>query len=327
MIWQGSLTGTMTAVFMNDDNHEGGNAVQAIAEIAAYIGSLEEDTALYEEKNFDKRAEAIDFIEFQVIDQVDELCAGTMPPDQLVQLKQRGVTIKSMLEAIDRGLFQRLRAAIRTTGHTGAAFKNLVATYVDLRANRNEYPEDVGYDNLDIFINGLSPFQTIPEPTRDLDPEMVHYQKTPARIIFELIEKCPVRKDDVFFDVGAGLGQAAILVNLLAGITVKGIEFEPAFCAYARACAADLNLPGVTFINADARQADYSDGTIFFMFTPFKGEIMLEVLSMLRKVSLSKQIRIVTYGPCTAQVALQCWLKMNAPEEDHPYHLAVFKSR
>jgi hypothetical protein len=29
----------------------------------------------------------------------------------------------------------------------------------------------------------------------------------------------------------------------------------------------------VEFINVDARQADYSEGTVFFMFTPFRGEI------------------------------------------------------
>jgi len=317
----------MTADFMNDDNDKETNAAQAIAEIAVYIASMEEDVALYDEKNFNKRAEAIDFIEFQVIDQMEELCSGAIQPDQLAQLKQRALKIKSTLEAIDRRLFQQLRATIRTAAYTGTAFKHLVATYVEVQAGCNEYPEDIGYDNLDIFINGLSPFQTIPEPTKDLHPEMVYYQKTPARIIFELIEKCPVMKADVFFDIGAGLGQAAILVNLLAGITVKGIEFEPAFCEHARACAAELSLPDVTFINADARQADYSDGTIFFMFTPFRGEIMQEVLAMLRKVSLSKEIRIVTYGPCTAQVALQSWLEMDTREESDIYRLAVFKSR
>jgi len=129
-----------------------------------------------------------------------------------------------------------------------------------------------------------------------------------------------------FFDLGSGLGQVAILVNLLAGITVKGIEFEPAFCDYASDCAADLNLSNVTFINVDARKADYSEGTIFFMYTPFKGEILEDVLELLRKESLRRKIKIITYGPCTAQVAVQSWLDLVGPKNPHLYKLAVFTS-
>src|SRR5580692_11631832 len=110
-----------------------------------------------------------------------------------------------------------------------------------------------------------------------------------------------------------------MLVNRLTGITTKGVEFEPAFCAYARDCAAELNLSNVTFINADARKADYSEGTIFFMYTPFTGEILQEVLALLREQSLLRKIRIITYGPCTAEVAGQNWLESITPKVDNIY--------
>ena len=166
----------------------------------------------------------------------------------------------------------------------------------------------------------------MPEQTRDLEPEMVYYQKTPARVVFELVEKSHFSGNDVFFDLGSGLGQAAILVNLLAGVTVKGIEFEPAFCDYARECAAELNLSDVTFINADARKADYSEGTVFFMYTPFSGEILHDVLNRLRKEALLRKIRIITYGPCTEQVALQSWLHPEGPKDDNINKLGIFTS-
>ena len=172
----------------------------------------------------------------------------------------------------------------------------------------------------------------MPEPAKELEPEMVFFQKTPARVIFELVELSHFTKDDVFFDIGAGLGQVALLVNLLAGVAVKGIEFEPAFCDFARGCAAGLNLSNVTFINVDARKADYSEGTIFFMFTPFTGEILQDVLAILRKESLVRRIRIITYGPCTAQVALQSWLhcaspgRAIGPDNNEMYQLGFFRS-
>jgi hypothetical protein len=287
-------------------------------EIQSYIEAIEKNRSLHDEKNFVKRAE--------VIDRLEEFLGKTDQQDKLLLLKSRAVKLRSELEEIDLTLFQTLRAAIRTAGHTGKDFKSLIAEYVDLYSDYTGWQEEPGYDSLDILINGLAPFQAMPEPIRDLEPEMVYYQKTPARIIFELVEKSHFRKGDVFFDLGSGLGQVAMLVNLLAGITVKGIEFEPAFCDYARDCAAALNLSNVTFINIDARKADYSEGNIFFMYTPFGGEILREVLVLLRKESLGRKIKIITYGPCTARVALETWLTIESPVDDNMYKPGVFCS-
>lgn len=293
-----------------------------IFKLQSYIEALEQDASLYEKKNFEKRSEAIDFIEFQLMDQIDEFLPETTSPDQLLQLRQHAEKVRSALEETDQQLFQDIQSDIRLGRYDGTAFKALINEYVDFNVNDN----GIGYDNLDVFINGLSLFQTMPEQTKDLEPEMVYYQKTPARIVFELVETSSISHHDVFFDIGAGLGQVAILVNLLAGITTKGIEFEPAFCNYARDCAAELNLSDVTFINVDAREADYSEGTIFFMFTPFRGEIMEAVLEILRRESLQRKIKIITYGPCTAQVALQNWLNAAIAEESNTYKLSVFSS-
>jgi hypothetical protein len=297
---------------------------RAIFEIRSYIDGIAQNSSLYQEEGFEQRIEAVDFIEFHMIDRLEELLQKTAYPHELMQLKSRAEKIKSELEEIDISLFQKLRADIRSGAYTAATFKSLISKYVDFNLGDNS--EKIGYDNLDILINGLSPFQTIPEQTKELDPEMVYYQKTPARIIFELAKRVPFKENDVFFDLGSGMGQVAILVNLLTGINVKGVEFEPAFCNYARSCAADLNLPHVTFINADARKADYTEGTVFFMFTPFRGQIMEEVLAVLRKEALKRRIRIITYGPCTAQVALQNWLDMAVPKGDSMYKLGVFTS-
>jgi len=117
------------------------------------------------------------------------------------------------------------------------------------------------------------------------------------------------------------------LLNLLTGVTAKGVEFEPAFCKYAEDCVGELNLNKVEFINADARQANYSQGTIFFMYTPFNGEIMQEVLTALKQESLKRKIKIITYGPCTAEVGLQSWLNPANKKDDDMYKLAVFASR
>ena len=297
-----------------------------ISAIRSYIGTIEGDASLFDEKNFDRRIEVLDFIGFQVMDQIEEHLQNTDHPESLILLRSRAEKLRDELQEIDNKLFQKLLARISTEALTGKKFKDLITEYVDPGSDHPRHQEETGYDNLDIFINGISLFRPMPEQTKILEPDMVGYQKTPARLVFELVESVHFRQEDVFFDLGSGLGQVAILINLLSGITVKGIDVEPAFCDYARDCAADLNLSNVTFIDVDARKADYSEGTIFFMYTPFKGEIMEDVLEILRKEALMRKIKIITFGPCTAQVALQSWLDFAAPGDSHTYKIGVFSS-
>jgi SAM-dependent methyltransferase len=301
-------------------------AKRAIFEMQSDLEAIESNSSIYEEKGFDKRMEAIDFIGFHLIDRIGVLLQKAPQPAQLILLKHHAEKIRAGLEEIDSNLFKKLQTDIRAGKYKGKELKSLINEYFDFNLDDNKHREDPCYDNLDSFINGLFSFQIMPEQTRKLEPEMVYYQKTPARIVFELVEKSDFKKEDVFFDLGSGLGQAAILVSLLAGITVKGVEFEPAFCNYARYCAAELNLSNVTFINADAREADYAEGTVFFMFTPFKGEMLQEILELLRKEALQRRIKIITYGPCTTEVALQSWLHVAEPIADHVYKLSVFNS-
>jgi SAM-dependent methyltransferase len=299
---------------------------QGFSGIRSCIEAIAQNPLLYQEKNFNSRIEAIDFIEFQIIGQIDWLLQKTDPPNELVSLKARAGKVKHHLEEINRVLFQKLRESIRNKSFTGKRFNSLLNQYVDLDADLKKHGEE-GYDNLDIFINELISFQPIPEQTKDLEAEMVFYQKSPARIILELAQKYQFTDDDVFFDLGSGLGQAAILLNLLSGVTAYGVEFEPAFCAYAKACSEQLDLPDVTFINADARMANYSKATVFFMYTPFKGELLQKVLELLRSESLLRKIKIFTYGPCTAEVALQDWLDFSGHDVEDIYSLGAFSSR
>ncbi|MCL4302215.1 MAG: class I SAM-dependent methyltransferase [Anaerolineae bacterium] len=297
-----------------------------IYEIQSDIKAIEKNAALYEETNFDSRTEALDYLEFNVIDRIEGLLQTINPPEELVTLKQDAERVKRQLEDVDDTLFQRLRADIRGGGCIGTALRDRIDEYVGRDVSGSRGQDEIGYDSLDLFVNGLLLSQAVPPETKAREPEMVAYQQTPARIIFELVEQAHLTREDVFYDVGSGLGQVPILVHLLTGAAAKGIEFEPAYCDYARACAAELNLSGVEFVNADARTADYSHGTAFFMYTPFEGSILQDVLEKLRGESRRRRIRLFTYGPCTPQVSRQSWLKCLDQNGDHLYRLGVFRS-
>jgi hypothetical protein len=293
-----------------------------IIELLSAIEAIEKESALYEESNFTARAEAIDDIEFTIIDRIEGLLHTTASTEELTALKQRAERLRHQLEAVDTALFQRLRAEIRAGACRGRALSDAIRLHAGQNIDRNGEP---GYDTIDDFINGLLLAHPLPTETRDREPEMVFYQQTPARIILELTEH--ISCGDILYDVGSGLGQVGILVHLLSGAATRGVEFEPAYCEYARTCAAALNLSAVEFINTDARTADYSDGTIFFLYTPFTGRMLDDVLERLREVSRSRTIRLFTYGPCTPQVARQEWLECVSGDGEHMYTLVEFIRR
>jgi hypothetical protein len=295
-------------------------------EILSDIETIRKDAKLYQEKNFNSRLQAIDYIEFHVIDRINAIIESTDTPGAMDFLKQYAKKVKCHLEDVDTSMFQQLRAKISQGGYRGKLLMDLINEHLDGNSNSFLQQDGTGYDNLDIFLNGLLTHQNLPAETRDREPEMVYYQKTPARIIFELIKKAAFKPDDVFFDLGSGLGQVTILVNLLSSVISKGVEFEPAYCGYARTCAADLNVSQVHFINTDARYADYSSGTVFFMYTPFKGKMLQEVLQNLYGEAKKRKIKIFTYGSCTYEVAQQNWLINGCDIQNRPDGFGEFLS-
>jgi SAM-dependent methyltransferase len=289
-----------------------------ISEIQSDICSIEENTALYNETNFDCRADAIDFIDFHIIDRIETL----QPAPQLYVLRHHAERLKRRLEKIDITLFTKLREGIRAGIYAQTSFIEMIGRYITY--DNSEQPDKIGYDNLDLLINGLLADQGVPAETKVFEPEMVFYQKTPARIIFELSELAQLGPGDVFFDIGAGLGQVAIVINLISGVKSIGVEYDPGYCNYAKVCAAQLNLSGVEFINADARNENYSHGTVFFLYTPFKGNILQQMLEVLKKEAQKRTIRIFTYGPCSRYVGTLNWLNCVNGKADNTYKLYEF---
>ena len=86
-----------------------------IAEIKSDIGAIADNLLLHDEKNFDERVDAIDFIEFQIIGRIESILQKATQPDELLLLKKRAEKIKTGLEKIDINLFKKLREIILMT--------------------------------------------------------------------------------------------------------------------------------------------------------------------------------------------------------------------
>jgi hypothetical protein len=71
-----------------------------------------------------------------------------------------------------------------------------------------------------------------------------------------------------------------------------------------------VNAGDVEFIALDAREAALSDGNVFFLYTPFRGALLQEVLEKLRAIAARRPIRVCSFGPCTPELAQTSWLTL-----------------
>jgi hypothetical protein len=101
-----------------------------IHEIQSDIEAIEENSALYEEPNFDSRVKAIDYIEFNVIERIEGLLLAPSQPDELTRLKRYAERVKRQLEEIDDNLFRRLGADIQAGVCAGTTLKGQIDKYI-----------------------------------------------------------------------------------------------------------------------------------------------------------------------------------------------------
>jgi predicted RNA methylase len=137
------------------------------------------------------------------------------------------------------------------------------------------------------LISGVLRFEEPYAEVVRLASGMVSYQPTPARHIFDLIGRTALTERDFLIDLGSGLGHVTLMASICTSANCTGIELEPSYVDCARRSARSLNLNNVKFIRGDARAADLSDGTVFYLYTPFIGAILRDVLNSLRQEAAS----------------------------------------
>jgi hypothetical protein len=279
------------------------------------LTELERDGSLFEAGHFQLRLDVLDRLE-AAISFAESDALGT-------ELVQRARGFAARLEATNAELYRSVRAGIQRR-QCPALFTLFLAQF-QLEVEAGRWPRRNGYDFLDELIAGVFAFDEPAEDHVEARFENVFYQPTPARHVFALIASGAISSDDVFVDLGSGLGHGAMLVSICTGARCVGVELEPAFVAAARECAQRLGLRRVTFVEQDAREADFSRGTVFYLYTPFTGSILRKVMASLRAEAARRAIKVCAFGPCAEPVAKEKWLESTAAAEAD--QVAVFVSR
>jgi SAM-dependent methyltransferase len=151
----------------------------------------------------------------------------------------------------------------------------------------------------------------LPEDGPALPSGCVPYLPCPVDALLRLVAHAPVGAADVFVDVGSGLGRAAALVHLMTGARAVGLEVQPSLVAAARALAARLRLPDLSFVEGDAPElaAALTEGSVFLLYCPFSGDRLEKLLSRLEPIARTRAIHI-----CCVDLPLppRAWLTLTA---------------
>lgn len=102
---------------------------------------------------------------------------------------------------------------------------------------------------------------------------------------------------DLVLDIGAGGGKVALTVAASTFTRVQGVEYGGAYVTSARGTAELLGLGNVDFVHADVRDVDLSEGSIFYLYYPFHGEVALAVAQTLGRLARVKDITVYASGP------------------------------
>ena len=255
------------------------------------LDDLRQDRSLRDSDQLCRRIDALERLERWLVHERD-----TLTPS----LRKSSQAVADELEAINDRLYQAIRDAIR---HGNGA--ETLRTWAASLPNGSDQES---YGPLDTLIGGVLDFKE-PHGVAELEADMVFYQPTPARDIFDFIERASISQQDVVMDLGSGLGHVALLTAICTGARCVGIELQPAYVASANQCASALQVRNAHFVTQDVRAANLSEGTVFYLYTPFTGRILRDVLDSLKREAEGRAIRLCTLGPCTAVVANEPWLK------------------
>src|SRR5690606_2301383 len=89
-----------------------------------------------------------------------------------------------------------------------------------------------------------------------------------------------------------------LLASLLTGARARGVELDAALVAASRGAATALGCsdeparPGVRFVHGDACEADLDGADVYFLYVPFTGPVLREVLDRLAEATRGRRAHV-----------------------------------
>lgn len=174
----------------------------------------------------------------------------------------------------------------------------------------------------DAWLDRVLGLGELPDDGPELPRGCVPYLPCSVDVLLRMIDQAGVHASDVFVDIGSGVGRALALVHLLTGASGMGVEIQPALARVARELASRLALSSIPSIVGDAAQltGSLTAGTVFFLYCPFGGERLAQLLDRLEPLARTRMLRI-----CCVDLPLppRAWL---TPDPVQLGDLVVYRS-
>lgn len=146
-------------------------------------------------------------------------------------------------------------------------------------------------DHLDGLFGILR--HTLGEPLlENLSPNM----SSRAERISDFLNATHPAPHDVVVDLGSGSGKLALTVAASVDTRVVGLELGASWVKASRASAAFFSL-GVRFVQGDVRELDLSEGSIFYLYHPFRGAVAHAMAQRLSNEAKQRKLTLYVGGP------------------------------
>lgn len=129
-----------------------------------------------------------------------------------------------------------------------------------------------------------------------LPPGTVPFLPCDVASIVRTVREAPVGADDLFVDLGAGLGRPTLLAHLLGGVRAVGVELQPHLVEHARGAATRLALDDVRVTVGGAAAGEIPEGSVYFICASFNGAALARVLGALARIAARRPIVLCAVG-------------------------------
>jgi SAM-dependent methyltransferase len=129
--------------------------------------------------------------------------------------------------------------------------------------------------------------------------DLVHYEPIDYLLIHKYLKPVRTQPTDVFVDIGCGEGRPLCYFARRNLAKCIGVEIDAELAQKAQANASRLRgrKAEITVWVGDAVEADYSEGTIFWLLNPFGAQTLGAVLERIERTLVTRPRRIqLVYG-------------------------------
>lgn len=147
----------------------------------------------------------------------------------------------------------------------------------------------------DAWVDELLSLQEPPPDSPELPRGAVPYLPCGVEEILTMVRELPLQPSDELVDLGSGLGKVVLLAHLLTGARALGVEVQAPLVQSARERCARLGLDAISFVHANAADVEL-DGSVFFLYAPCNGELLLALLGRLQQVARRRPIAVCAVG-------------------------------